>query len=213
MNKTKIEWCDITWNPVWGCLNHCSFCYAEKIAKRFGSPNGRHDFKPEWVQSNFDKKFPKKPSIIFVNSMSDISCWKLKWMEKVLNKIEKYPQHKFLFLTKDTYYYSVYKFPDNCWLGATYISHTHDRNLPINFDKSFISFEPLIQRVNVENIKYFNWVIIGAETGNRRLKIIPKKQWVAEIVDYCKENKTPVFMKNNLQQIWNKKLIQEFPRD
>ena len=19
MNRTKIEWCDFTWNPVWGC--------------------------------------------------------------------------------------------------------------------------------------------------------------------------------------------------
>ena len=36
MQKTKIEWADSTWNPVTGCLNGCSYCYARKIAERFG---------------------------------------------------------------------------------------------------------------------------------------------------------------------------------
>jgi protein gp37 len=37
MQKSKIEWCDYTWNPVTGCLHGCPYCYAEKIAKRFCS--------------------------------------------------------------------------------------------------------------------------------------------------------------------------------
>lgn len=36
MNKTKIEWCDYTWNPVTGCLHGCKYCYARRIAERFG---------------------------------------------------------------------------------------------------------------------------------------------------------------------------------
>lgn len=36
MNKTKIEWCDATWNPVTGCLHGCEYCYARRIAERFG---------------------------------------------------------------------------------------------------------------------------------------------------------------------------------
>lgn len=36
MNKTKIEWCDSTWNPVTGCLHGCDYCYARRIAERFG---------------------------------------------------------------------------------------------------------------------------------------------------------------------------------
>lgn len=35
--KTKVDWCDSTWNPVTGCLHGCEYCYARKIAKRFGS--------------------------------------------------------------------------------------------------------------------------------------------------------------------------------
>lgn len=36
MQKTGIEWCDSTWNPVTGCLNGCPYCYARSIANRFG---------------------------------------------------------------------------------------------------------------------------------------------------------------------------------
>lgn len=35
MNDTKIEWCDMTWNPVTGCLRGCEYCYARKQAHRF----------------------------------------------------------------------------------------------------------------------------------------------------------------------------------
>lgn len=36
MEKSKIDWCDSTWNPVTGCLHGCEYCYARGIAKRFG---------------------------------------------------------------------------------------------------------------------------------------------------------------------------------
>ena len=35
MDKTKIDWCDSTWNPVTGCLHGCEYCYARGIASRF----------------------------------------------------------------------------------------------------------------------------------------------------------------------------------
>lgn len=41
--KTKIEWCDATWNPVQGCgpiSPGCKNCYARQFAERFrGTPN------------------------------------------------------------------------------------------------------------------------------------------------------------------------------
>jgi DNA repair photolyase len=46
MNKTEIEWVKnpdgtkgYTWNPVTGCLHNCWYCYAAKIANRFGESN------------------------------------------------------------------------------------------------------------------------------------------------------------------------------
>ncbi len=35
MNKTKIDWADMSWNPVTGCLHNCPYCYARSIAQRF----------------------------------------------------------------------------------------------------------------------------------------------------------------------------------
>lgn len=37
MNKSKIDWCDSTWNPITGCYHGCEYCYARKYANRFGS--------------------------------------------------------------------------------------------------------------------------------------------------------------------------------
>lgn len=39
MNKTKIDWCDMSWNPVTGCRHGCEYCYARNIAHRFGGRN------------------------------------------------------------------------------------------------------------------------------------------------------------------------------
>lgn len=44
MNKTKIEWCDSTWNPVTGCMNGCEYCYARKIAHRFTTESENHTY-------------------------------------------------------------------------------------------------------------------------------------------------------------------------
>jgi len=144
MQKTKIDWCDFVWNPVWGCLNKCEYCYAKKIAKRFWKQILEKEidhldknnliennfqlywleaclkeFKPVFLYSNYDKPFPKKPSRIFVNSMSDIAFWTQDWMIDVLNKIRRHPEHIFLFLTKLPRIYEQYDFPKNCWLGIT----------------------------------------------------------------------------------------------
>lgn len=44
MEKTKIEWCDSSWNPISGCYHDCEYCYARSMAQRFKgcdlSPDG-----------------------------------------------------------------------------------------------------------------------------------------------------------------------------
>jgi Bacteriophage protein gp37 len=69
MNKTQIEWVinpdgshGYTWNPVTGCLNGCSYCYAAKMAKRF-----KQSFEPTFHEERLREPFKlKKPSTIFV---------------------------------------------------------------------------------------------------------------------------------------------------
>ena len=240
INKTKIDWTDFSWNPVWGCLNNCEYCYARKIAKRFHEemarvnydPNGEYcifeltdrieAFKPTWLEHNFKKPFPKKPSRIFVNSMSEIYYWKRGWTEKVLEKIKEYPQHTFQFLTKfpevydcDNYSYSS----KNCWFGVTVNDReSSSKIILLNIANTgnntlFVSFEPLLGKIDVSNlVDGIDWVIIGAETGNRKGKIILKKKWVEEIIDQCDYWNIPVFTKENLWKIYPGLKRQEFPK-
>ncbi len=35
MNKTKIDWAEMSWNPVTGCRHGCPYCYARRTAHRF----------------------------------------------------------------------------------------------------------------------------------------------------------------------------------
>ena len=213
MDKTKIDWCDERWNPVWGCLNHCEYCYARKMAMRFGDK----DFLPRWIEKNFVKPCSKKPSRIFVNSMSDICWWEKEWMHKVLDKIENHPEHIFQFLTKKPYIYERYTFPSNCWLGTTITNQSMMNNFAdlifespwVETNKIFFSIEPILERIQY----YVNpdWVIVGAETGNRKGKVVPRREWITELVDYCKTNQIPVFLKESLREIWGSELIQEFP--
>lgn len=35
MDNTRIDWADMTWNPVTGCSNGCRYCYATRTARRF----------------------------------------------------------------------------------------------------------------------------------------------------------------------------------
>jgi len=246
MNKTKIEWCDSTWNPVWGCENNCPYCYARRMAKRIhgnmaakefnflGKSIGYEynkyvelstklkNFRPTWIESNFNKSFPKKPSRIFVNSMSDIKFWKAEWMERVLDKIREYPQHIFQFLTKFPEIYNDYNFPENCWLGITVTNEMDFINMDgfceneyMGDNLIFYSMEPILEPIGIAMISGFGgwegWIIIGAETGNRKDKVKPEPQWINDIYQYCRDNKIPLFMKDSIKPYWKGELIREFP--
>ena len=222
--KNKIGWCSETFNPVIGCKNNCNYCYAKRINDRFKFIKNWDE--PEWRGKSFNKKFSKKPQRIFIGSMSDIAFWEKEWMEKVIEKIKKYPQHTFQFLTKFPAVYGNYKFPKNCWLGITLISEMTKENCwsiaefeSHNKDNlKFISFEPLMEKIDLRNcvysIKNIRWAILGAETGNRIEKIIPKKEWVLNIMESCNSNKIPVYIKDNLSKYYpDLKDKKEFPKE
>ncbi|MDA8170671.1 MAG: DUF5131 family protein [Nitrospiraceae bacterium] len=57
MNKTSIEWCDYSWNPITGCLHSCRDIYCYNTMKgtaplnRFGAvyiENGRRKSAKDW---------------------------------------------------------------------------------------------------------------------------------------------------------------------
>ncbi len=162
---------------------------------------------------------------ILVCSMADLfGDWVPdSWIDEVMQACEKAPQHNYLFLTKNVKRYCKneggYGVPvaENMWYGTT-ITKWDDVGrfdyLPA-FCNTFVSIEPLLEDIKPGkcNIMFrqVNWFIIGAETGRRKDKVVPKRKWIEDIVNECRKNGKPVFMKSSLAEIWGGPLIREFP--
>lgn len=215
MNRTKIEWCDYTWNPVVGCKNGCSYCYARKIYTRFNSPDGSFSDIKVYEDRLYQPLKVKKPSIIFVGSMTDLFA---QWMNtehyvnRILDVIRECPRHTFIFLTKSPLGYKrIKKYPKNCWLGVTVTGvddwrktaalHTFKRD-----NLKFISIEPILDTIATGYFWLADWVILGGLTP----KSVHKQKWIKDFLDLGKKSNVPVFMKKNLN--WRGKLRQEFPK-
>ena len=271
--KTKVDWCDSTWNPVTGCLHGCEYCYAYNIAYRFGSvgteSNTENGYdcdlyegtgenhvldKPalrEWKNGKvtkapypfcFDPTFHrykldepqhwKKPRTIFVCSMADLfGEWVPdEWIEQVFKACEAAPQHRYMFLTKNPARFKQLrkngiKLPNYCWIGTSVTRDAEQADqytgrtgyLSENWDTTaqwFVSVEPILERMSrssIENLTAMNWVIVGAETGNRKGKVVPRKEWIDEIAAECKRCRTPIFMKDSLRGLMGADFRQEFP--
>ena len=76
---SKIEWTDVSWNPVTGCTKispGCEHCYAERMSKRLAGRFGYPAENPFTVTCHPDKLDQplhwKKPRNIFVCSMGDL---------------------------------------------------------------------------------------------------------------------------------------------
>ncbi len=159
---------------------------------------------------------------IFVCSMADLfGDWVPDlWIEKVFESCKKASNHRYLFLTKNPKRYLELaergKLPteDYFWYGSTAERPT-DAVFWSTEHKTFVSFEPLLEpfeKVSEDNpILKVDWAIIGAETGNRKDKVVPEKSWVDAIVDGFKLQNKAVFMKDSLIPVWGENILTEFP--
>lgn len=257
-NKTKIDWCDATWNPVTGCLHRCEYCYARRIAERFGAnqmpifadypvlhepvrctdtyaymrdagiSTGKiqpypFGFLPTFHRYKLDEpQHWKKPRNIFVCSMADLfGEWVPdEWIEQVFEACEAAPQHKYLFLTKNGKRYlelarkGIMPDADNFWYGCSVTRP----DVPFFFSnkcKTFASIEPILEPFDwvpgLKHIELPDWIIVGAETGNRKNKVRPEKDWLGGIVNGCAEHNIPLFMKESLRELMGADFRQEFP--
>lgn len=214
MTRTKIDWADFTWNPVWGCRNHCDYCYAWAMARRFGlQVAGRDDFAPTWIERNFQKPMPRKPSRIFVNSMSDVAYWEPEWFRRVADRVWENPQLRFLFLSKEPWRVG-WDIASNAMLGYSATKQEDILRL-VNREHcvSFLSLEPLHGPINIEGwgLPALRWIIVGAETGNRRERVVPELGWLREIYHFCRINHIPLFFKASLRHLWPAEV--EFPQE
>ena len=214
MQKTKIEWTDYTWNPIKGiCPVGCWYCYARRMYQRF-KWNPKIEIDPNKLVSPYRLS---KPSKIFLCSTIELFHPDIhpSWREVIFNVIKECPQHIFQILTKFPQNIDR-KMPDNVWLGVSITGDEDQWSKAFNLYSQqskikFISFEPLFQPIEIiDELWVFDWIITGRVTGQGK-KHQPERAWIQEIVDECKNSGTPVFLKNNLKEIWGEPLIQEFP--
>lgn len=218
MKKTKIDWCDCTVNPVVGCKNGCKYCYGERINTRFHIVKNWKcpEFFPERLKE-FESKTPKS---VFIDSMSDIGTWSDEWLDAVVEAMYKNQQHWYLALTKtgirplmDRLWKYALKYGEAAplYIGKSITTQAQADVLFKNGDiTDFLSVEPILEHLDMSDaIVTTRTVIIGAETGNRKGKVIPKKEWIDDIVMLADHFKINVFMKESLRVIMGDKFRQD----
>lgn len=180
-----------------------------------------YDFIPTFHRYRLNDYVGKKGRNVFVCSMADLfGKWVPdKWIQEVLEACEKAPQHNYLFLTKNYRRYREFAVPrkENMWYGVSVTKENQMDSYDVYFSTvhTFASIEPILEDIKPHEHKdlfrSMDWIIIGAETGRRKEKVVPKRKWVADIVSVCREMNIPIFMKSSLADIWGEPLIQEFP--
>lgn len=149
----------------------------------------------------------KKPANIFVGSMADLfGEWvPEEWLDRVFEACAAAPWHNYLFLTKNPQKYALLadagKLPqgDNYWYGTTVTGKGSHIFSGDNRYHTFLSIEPLLESLDagLGSFSTCEWIIVGAETGNRKGKIAPKPEWIANIVETAKITQAAVFLKDS----------------
>lgn len=179
----------------------------------------------------------KKPRNIFVCSMADLfGDWVPdEWIDDVIKATQRALQHRYLFLTKNPERYGEWleRFEEgriseldeleNCWFGAS-ASNNAELERANRSKAQWVSIEPIRERIETDEDPFieFNpytgakrkrwaWVVIGAETGNSKNKVAPKREWIDDIATACADYGTPVFMKESLRELMGDDFKQEFP--
>jgi len=210
MARTKIEWTESTWNPVTGCTkvsDGCANCYAYTMANRLqkmGNYKYRNGFRLTLHEECLSEPLSwKKPSLIFVNSMSDLFHEEIpvEFVKAVFSVMNKANWHTFQVLTKRAERLSELTselvWSDNIWQGVTVENEKNKfridylRRIPASV--KFISFEPLIGDVGQVNLEGIDWAIVGGESGfNCRPMEV---DWVLNIKRQCEEQNVLFYFK------------------
>jgi protein gp37 len=206
---SKIEWTDKTWNPVTGCTKvsqGCKNCYAERMYERF---NGHGSFKN--VTCHQDRLTQpmkwKKPSMIFVNSMSDLFHEDVPFIfiDAVFSVMSDIDHHIYQVLTKrpqrmvEFFKWKRDEFgvpwqpKPNVWLGVSVEDQkAADERIPLLLQVPaavrFLSCEPLLGPVRLTQIDadaagHKEYCTINALTGRhtdmaRPCEDVPSIHWV-----------------------------------
>jgi protein gp37 len=207
---SKIEWTEQTWNPVVGCTKvsqGCKHCYAETQFPRLRNRCGYGDkftdvrFLPDRLDQPLKRK---KPTLYFVNSMSDLFHEDLTdgQIAEVFAVMMRAHWHTFQVLTKRPErmeaFFKGRQAPDNVWLGVS-VEDCRDGVPRIAYlqrvpaKTRFLSIEPLIGDVGQINLEGIHWVIVGGESGHKARPMNPK--WAESVRNQCRSACVPMLFK------------------
>jgi len=209
--QSKIEWTEQTWNPVTGCTKispGCKHCYAETMAKRLTAmhaPGYDNGFEISLMSDRLQQPLKrKKPTVYFVNSMSDLFHEEVpySYIDLVMDTIYRTPQHTYQILTKRAErmeeYFENKKIPQNAWLGVSvedikYGLPRIDHLRRIKASVRFLSVEPLLEDLKAMDLHDIHWVIVGGESGPKARPMKP--EWVNSIQLQCEIQDVAFFFK------------------
>lgn len=227
MKKTKIDWCDSTINCVYGCPNNCKYCYGNVMNNRF---HFCKDWKvPEWKPEHLKEfesgkkqyeKYGKLGKSIVIDSMSDIGTWKQEWFNAVIKVINDNPQHQYIALTKrlDKLQELINRCDSgivtNLYIGTSITTQAQANGTTLiqrfhGILPNFYSIEPILEPIEIPSDTIPKTLIIGAETGKRKEKVIPQKEWIDNLVKQADKNNCVVFMKESLRKIMGEDFRQD----
>lgn len=212
MKKSKIEWTEITWNPVTGCTKisaGCKNCYAERMSHRIkamGNLKYKNGFEVTLHTDSINEPFTwKSPKLVFVNSMSDLFHKQvpIAFLQAVFKVMNDTPKHTYQVLTKRADLLSLWDnkrevyFSPNIWMGVSVENQATLERIDFLRETSakvkFLSIEPLLEPLQGLNLSGIDWVVVGGESGPGSRPM--KKEWVLSILNECQKQKVPFFFK------------------
>lgn len=207
---SKIEWTEMTWNPVTGCrkiTQGCKHCYAERMARRLhamGSTRYATGFEPtlHWDLVDLPRTW-RRSRVIFVNSMSDLFQEEvpLEFIQRVFETMQASPQHTFQVLTKRAdrlrAVAATLPWPANIWMGVSVenaaVVHRIADLAATPAQVRFLSCEPLLGPLNKLDLRAVHWMIVGGESGPRARPMNP--QWVRNLLSQARAAGVAFFFK------------------
>ena len=208
---SKIEWTEQTWNPIVGCTKisaGCKHCYAETLAHRLramGTPGYDNGFALTLLPERLEEPLRrKKPTVYFVNSMSDLFHDKVPdtYIEQIVDVMRRTPHHSYQVLTKRgarmARFFRERTVPDNVWLGVSVENRRHgvpriDHLRGIAAKIRFLSVEPLLEDVGPLDLRNIHWVIVGGESGPKARPMAP--EWAEAVRLQCQTQNVAFFFK------------------
>lgn len=210
-----IGWTDYTFNPIKGlCPVGCWYCYGRAIYKRFKmNPEVRYEMSLHKYKQLRNLKPGTK---VFICSTFELfhPAVKKEWRGIIFKIIKANPKIIFQILTKMPENIDR-PMPDNVWLGVSVTCSGDMWRRYEMFDKveakvKFVSHEPILGHSGLFSSYKCDWVILGRLTGHGK-KRDPSRGYLQKYIDWGKKYGVPIFLKNNLKEIWGENLIQEFP--